>query len=528
MAEISLSRLQAQVIKLEKEVIKFKDQAAVAKEDAKLSKLRYNYLQNSIENAIGKAVTKATTEVKEEYEKEIKKLNQRIFELETRLNINSTNSSLSSSKNPVYQSKICNSRKPTDKPKGGQQGHAKHTLERFKDEEVTEIMPHVKIACSNCLSMELDETNVKQRDELDYEVRVIRRRHKFYEYVCKECGSIVKSEIPAHLHGENNYGANVKTLCTTLTNYGFISYNRTRKIIDGLTNSEINPSEGYITKLQKQASNMLKDFVFDCKEQILKSTLAQWDDTVVKIGEKDKACLRVYTNGEMVLYKAHLAKNTDGMDEDGILQNLPNSCTVMHDHLLHNYCDEYKYKNIECNAHITRKLEGITQNAKHKWSSDMKDLLENTLDERYKYQQRQETCFCPDFISNFDAKYDSIIEAGFKEYIEFKHKYEFNNEENLLEFMRDYKKEITEWIRDFSLPYSNNLCETLLRMLKSKMKISYQFTSLAYAEYFADIMSYTETCGKFGINKVNALKCLFEGEPYTVQDLLELKKQSEK
>ena len=93
-----------------------------------------------------------------------------------------------------------------------------------------------------------------------------------------------------------------------------------------------------------------------------------------------------------------------------------------------------------------------------------------------------------------------------------KHKYEFNNEENLLEFMRDYKKEITEWIRDFSLPYSNNLCETLLRMLKSKMKISYQFTSLAYAEYFADIMSYTETCGKFGINKVNALKCLFEGK----------------
>ena len=50
MAETSLSRLQAQVIKLEKEVIKFKDQAAVAKEDAKLSKLRYNYLQNSIEH----------------------------------------------------------------------------------------------------------------------------------------------------------------------------------------------------------------------------------------------------------------------------------------------------------------------------------------------------------------------------------------------------------------------------------------------------------------------------------------------
>lgn len=61
------------------------------------------------------------------------------------------------------------------------------------------------------------------------------------------------------------------------------------------------------------------------------------------------------------------------MDEDGILQNLPNDCTVMHDHLLHNYCDEYKYQNIECNAHITRKLEGITQNTNHSWSDEMKN-----------------------------------------------------------------------------------------------------------------------------------------------------------
>lgn len=526
MAETSISRLQAQVTKLEKEVIKFKDQAAVAKEDAKLSKAKYNYLQNNIESAIAKAVSKATKEVKKEYEQEIKRLNQRIFELETKLNINSTNSSLPSSKNPIYQSKICNSRKPTDKSKGGQAGHKKNKLEKFKNEEVTEIMPHVKIACPYCLSSDLKETNVKERDELDYEIRVIKRRHKFYEYICKECGKKVKSDLPLNLHAENNYGANVKTLCSTLTNYGFISYNRTRKIICGLTNGEINPSEAFITKLQKQASTLLEDFVFHCKEQILKSPLVQWDDTVAKIGEKDKACLRVYTNGELVLYKAHISKDTDGMDEDGILQNLPESCTVVHDHLLHNYCDEYKYKNAECNAHITRKLEGITQNTKHKWSEEMKELLENTLAERYKYQENGLNEFSQEFISNFDAKYDSIIEVGFKEYIKFKHKYEFNNEENLLEFMRDYKQPITEWIRDFSLPYSNNLCETLLRMLKSKMKISYQFTSLAYAEYFANIVSYTETCGKFGINKVEALRRLFVGKTYSIQELFDFKKQS--
>lgn len=525
--EKTLAKLQCEIIKLEEKFIKLSDKLEEEKTRADLIELEYknyrNTMEKTLERRIEKEVKKAVKEVTEHYEKIIKEKDQRIFELETRLNINSSNSSLPSSKNPIYQSKICNSRKETDKGKGGQIGHKKHKLEKFKEEEITEIREHTKEKCSKCHSQNIDITNYKERDELDYEVKIIKRRHKFYEYKCKECGSIVKSEIPNWLHAENNYGANVKTLCTTLTNYGFISFNRTRKIIKGITRGEIEPSEGFITKLQKQAAERLKDFVFDAKEEIKKGNLVYWDDTTAHIGEKEKACLRVYTDGLIVLYKAHMAKDTEGMDEDGILQNLPSSCTVMHDHLLHNYCEEYQYQNIECNAHITRKLEGITQNTKHSWSDEMKNLLENTLEKRYEFQEKKIECFSHEFINEFEEKYDSIIELGFKEYIEFKHKYEFEREENLLEFMRDYKEPITEWIRNFDLPYSNNLCETLLRMLKSKMKISYRFTSLNYAEYFANIMSYTETCGRFGINKVEALRRLFNGNSYSIEELHKLK-----
>ena len=183
--------------------------------------------------------------------------------------------------------------------------------------------------------------------------------------------------------------------------------------------------------------------------------------------------MRVYTDEFYVLYKAHMAKNTEGMDEDGILQNLSSETTVMHDHLLHNYCDDYKYKNIECNAHITRKLEGITQNASHTWSDEMKTLLEETLSKRKEAISNKKTSLSIEEINKFDKKYDDILNRGFKEYKEFKHKYEFEKEENLLEFMRDFKGPITAWVKDFSLPYSNNLSESLLRMFKSKMKISY-------------------------------------------------------
>ena len=519
----TLGRLQERVTKLEKENTKLRDRNDELRSENNLLKLKYKQLEQNFEKKIDEKVTKAVNETVEKltkhFEKIINEKDKRIFELETRLNINSSNSSLPSSKNPIHQSKICNSRKKTGAKPGGKLGHAKHKLKKFDDEDVTEIKEHKLDECTNCNSKNLKVTEIKERDELDFEIKIIKRRHKFYCYKCLDCGKEIKATIPVELSAENQYGSNVKALGITLINHGFVSYNRTRKIIFGLTNSNIDPCEGYLTKLQKKTSSLLKDFVFDVKQEILKSKLNYWDDTVVAIADKDKACMRTYTNSKHVLYKAHMSKDTTGMDEDGILQNLPSNCIVMHDHLKHNYCDDYQYDNLECNAHITRKLEGITQNTKHNWSDRMKKLLENTLKRRKEYIDKEVYSFSETEISEFDKEYDSIVEDGFKEYIEFKHKYEFEKEENLLEFLRDFKGPITAWVRDFSLPYSNNICETLLRMLKSKMKISYRFKSLEFARCFADIMTYSETCGKFGINKYEAFKRLFNGNPYTVAEL---------
>ena len=53
-----------------------------------------------------------------------------------------------------------------------------------------------------------------------------------------------------------------------LYNYGFVSYNRIRDIMCGITNREINPSESYMVKLQKKAGKALESFVFDVTEAL--------------------------------------------------------------------------------------------------------------------------------------------------------------------------------------------------------------------------------------------------------------------
>ena len=73
---------------------------------------------------------------------------------------------------------------------------------------------------------------------------------------------------------------------------------------------------------------------------------------------------------------------------------------------------------------------------------------------------------------------------------------------------------------DFSLPTTNNLSERSLRFTKTKQKVSGQFTQLKYAEYFADIRTYLETCYRNNVNSFRALSRLTAGNPYTLAELL--------
>lgn len=526
--ETSLGRLQKQVDTQEKQIVRLQDFLAHQKEEKSKIRNEYNKYKKQVEKRIEKALKKQEEQLRNEYEAKLAEKDKRIFELECRLNINSETSSLPSSKDPIYKEKkektvIQNSREKTNRKIGGQEGHKKTTLEKFNDDEVTKIEEHTCDECPNCHSKNLSIVETKERDELDTKISIEKTRHIFITKRCNDCGTVIKAKIPKNLHGENQYGSDVKSLIIILYDYGFISYNRIRDILCGFTNEEVNPCEGYMVKLQKNAGLALETFVFDIREVLKKSSLLHWDDTVVGIGEKDKACFRVYSDRQFVLFKAHMAKNVEGMNEDGILQNLSETTVVVHDHLLHNYCNEYKYQNAECNAHVTRKLKGISVNTNHSWSNEMERLLKDTLKLRKEYIDKGATSFEEEELESILNKYDEIVAKGFIEYKELKHKYEYTNEENLLEFLRDYKENVTFWMKDFSIPYSNNFVETLLRMIKNKMKISLNFKSLEHARYFANIRSYTETCGNFGINKPLALKRLFEGNPYTVEELIALK-----
>ncbi|GAC1391361.1 MAG: hypothetical protein NVS4B11_10470 [Ktedonobacteraceae bacterium] len=72
------------------------------------------------------------------------------------------------------------------------------------------------------------------------------------------------------------------------------------------------------------------------------------------------------------------------------------------------------------------------------------------------------------------------------------------------------------FLNDLSLPFSNNLAERDLRMIKVQQKISGTFRSEDGATAFCTMRSYLSTMRKQGRPMLAAMAAVFAGSPFSV------------
>ena len=443
-----------------------------------------------------------------------------IARLKALLNNDGTNCGIPTSKTPINKHKVIpNSREKSGKKIGGQPGHKKHKLEAFKEEEITEKIYHKLEKCPEC-GGELKKEGEIFKDELNYRVVPIKRRHIFNKYKCTCCNHEVHENIPVRLKEENQYGSEVQSLALSLMNVGNVPVNKVRRIIKGITHNEIDMSEGYIIKLQKRASKELKPFNEDTYKEILKLELIHWEDTVIMVNKK-QACLRFYDNEKMAFFKAHEKKNKKGLDEDGILNTLDKETKVVHEYNKVNYNPDYSFTNIECNEHLKRDLQKCHDNTGHEWCLKLKDLIKKTQHDRKELEKESKDSFDNEYLIKFDCSFNDIILDGIEENHDSHNCHYYRKELTLLNRILDYKENYFMWLHDFDIPYDNNLSERGIRGVKSKMKISGQFQNIEYAKYYADIRTYIETCYRNGLNPTDALIELMNGHPFDLKDVLQ-------
>lgn len=506
-------------------------QKLLAKYDIKSKKynlLKYEYQllikkYNTKEKQLNESIENIENFAKEKYQPVLDEKNKIIVEkdkeiarLKALLNIDGTNSGIPTSKTPINKKKVIpNSRVKSDKLVGGQKGHEKHKLEKFNDEEINDNVDYTLDECP-CCGGNLTETGEICKDELSYRFITIKRRNHFKTYKCNCCNKEVHQNIPNHLKENNQYGSEIKSVVLSLANEGNVSMNKIRHIIKGLSHDEINMSEGYIAKLQKQASEKLKTFKDDLYKKILQNKLLYWDDTVIMING-NRACLRFYGDEKLAYYTAHAKKDEEGIKDDAILNTLSSEVTVMHDHNSVNY--KYSYQNIECNIHLLRDLQKCTDNTGHEWSKKFKNLVQKIIHDRKDYILKGNECFDDEYLNKFEEEYDSILIDAIEENDTKPETHYDGTEKALIRRILEYKNNYFIWMYDFSLPVDDNLSERSLRGVKSKMKIAGKFQNEKTARYFADIKTYIETCYRNNINPTEALIRLMNDNPVTVNEI---------
>ena len=91
--------------------------------------------------------------------------------------------------------------------------------------------------------------------------------------------------------------------------------------------------------------------------------------------------------------------------------------------------------------------------------------------------------------------------------------------QNLLDRFQRHKEEMVRFMKDFAIPFDNNIAEQAIRMMKIKQKISGCFRSKSGAQCFAIIRSYIDTIRKQGHSIADALKLAILGKPIAIARL---------
>ena len=190
----------------------------------------------------------------------------------------------------------------------------------------------------------------------------------------------------------------------------------------------------------------------------------------------------------------------------------------MHDHNLVNYHTDYDFTNIECNQHLLRDLQKVTDTLPRTWSGRMKEHIQCAIHDRNQLLEAGKRAFDQAYTDNFFSGFNQIMIQAISEY----YAADEDSDEELRLIMRllEYKNNYFAWITCFDLPVTNNTSERALRGAKTHMKVSGQFLSEAYAQYYAAIQSYIETCKRNGINEMSALVRLCQGDPLSLKDIL--------
>lgn len=437
----------------------------------------------------------------------IEKLTEENERLKNQKNKNNNNSSKPSSTNIVTPKKktgpnIYNYRVKSQKKCGGQIGHKGHNLNK---KEIEDLIEKKKIELRTITHTIKGKNTLKPiiKYRVCIETKAYIEKHIF-EYNEKS-----EEDLPKSFYTDVTYDNTIKSLAIELGVYNVISYDRLSDFFKVITNGVINISNGTLVNFLYEFGSKSEATIQKLEEDFLNGTTGYTDETGTKFNGK-RMYVRNYSNEQTVIYKAHRKKGHNPIKEDNLLPRFLGGIMGDHDTTLYSYGT----KNYECNIHLGRYLKELMENIPDTlWPYKMYDLMfrmNRTRKIAISYGMKK---FEKDKIKEYEREYDEILKCAKEENKQIKSSfYRTTKAIPLYNRLKKYKRNHLYFIKNFTIPFDDNLSERDLRIFKNKTKISGGFRSMTSAKYYVNALSIIKTSIKRDLNPFDSIQSIFDNQ----------------
>lgn len=447
-------------------------------------------------------------------QQELEVLRAENAELRRRLGLDSSTSSKPPSSDGLRK-KPLSLRQPSGRPSGGQKGHKGETLRQRA--EADRIVTHAAAACRHCGSaLSLGEARgLERRQVFDLPERLIEvTEHRGLVYACAECGGATRAAFPEGVGRPAQYGGRVRAAAVYLHAQHLIPEARAAEALAELIGAE-SLCGASVAEWTRGKAGALAPVTKRIGALVCAARVRCLDETGLRIGGKTQWLHTVATE-TLTLYRACARRGAmpEGL-EGGV---------VVHDGFK-SYAKlgtaAQPPVHALCNAHHLRELKALIEFDKETWAQAMTDCLRDACRAVAEARANGKTALSPAALEAFHARYWEALRQGLAWHRSLPRlekggaksgRTKRRAGDNLLLRLHRFKDDALRFLVDFEVPFTNNLAEQALRMMKVKMKISGGFRTPEGAQAFAALRSVIATARKQGLNILKALAA----EPQTL------------
>lgn len=450
-------------------------------------------------------------------QEQVQVLTKRAEDLESRLNKNSRNSSKPPSTDGLSKPppKPKSLRKKSTRKTGGQPKHTGHTLELTDTPDHT---IHIAATCCDCCT----EGSLSQCAVLGHERRQVfelpQPTLEVTEYrseikSCPKCGKRVKGVFPDGVNARAQYGPRFNAMLVYLNQQMLLPAARTVQLMADVFGQQV--SQGTLFSAVERCYEKLADYEDAIKLMLQKATVAHADESGARV-ENSLHWLHVVCTRMLTFYGIHKQRGRDAMEAMEILPAFMGR--LIHDHWKTYFGFDFLHG--LCNAHHLRELLFLFEEENQPWAGEMITALLNMNDFVKKRKDEGVSQLSDDEKMRWLIEYRAIIKSGnkanpFKEPAKKKRgPPKRTKAQNLLRRLENYEDSVLAFLHDLKVPFTNNLAEQDIRMLKVRLKVSGCFRTLGGAEKFARIRGYLSTSRKNGVNLLDAIIDAYNEKPF--------------